>query len=190
MDAIDSGSNNLFASLIANSVDAARKAVDQHIVDGDQGYLFPYAPGDDRRIDLDSPQKAKDAATLLITLTQAVRLADEGDNDGAWGSMFAAGYFSHEVLLAAGLGCPSHEAISSYEKTQAARRKGGSASKSLNPSQEKLALSTIKTKLIGKISKTAACTRAAASLKKEHSIEVSKDTLLRLWNKHSKKSNA
>ncbi len=61
-----------------------------------------------------------------------------------------------------------------------ARRRGGLATRKLNPVQEKLACKYITAELSPGVSKTAACDRAAAKLYNEHGIEVSGRTLSRL----------
>jgi hypothetical protein len=100
--------------------------------------------------------------------------------------MFGAGWLSHEVILSTGHEKPSYQALGDYKK-QALKRsqdrsRGGKATKALTTDQEKLALKLIADtqQQNNRLSKTAACTRAAAELKSKHSIEVSKESLLRL----------
>jgi len=91
----------------------------------------------------------------------------------------SAAYVELEAEIPAGI----DGVLGSYQKHQAAATKGGRKSKRLTVDQEKLTLKIIEKKKSAGVSKTAACTRAAAELLKNHQIEVSTETLLRLLRK-------
>lgn len=61
------------------------------------------------------------------------------------------------------------------------RAKGGRATKRLTPEQEDIAKEYVRDELKPRVSITAACNRAAPKLLKEHGINVSGKTLMRLF---------
>ena len=67
-----------------------------------------------------------------------------------------------------------------FATTAEARRKGGEARKKLNHDQELIARQLISAELRRGVSRTAACTHAAATMYRQHGIRVSAKTLSRL----------
>jgi len=155
---------------------------------GEQGHLFPYSPGDDRRIALDAPQKAKNAASFLVGMTQSVQRHDSGDVDGAWGSMFMAGFFAHELLLAAGVKVPSHEVIESYRARQDGAAEGGRRSATLDEKQWAEVMQAMRKKTVTGLSAAESSRHISAQLMtgqffKGENHDVMENTIAKRWSK-------
>ncbi len=120
-------------------------------------------------------ERALNALDALEQIRVVEHNLDGGKQDFLFRSALRLGMLCERIQIRA-----FEPLVVSGKKAIARASKGGKASRRLTAEQEKLALEIIKEKQTGGVSKSAACVRAAADLKKRHNIDVSKATLLRL----------
>lgn len=121
-----------FLEVFTEAKEAARQAVGPHLSTDDTGLPFPYGPDDVRRLKPDAPQRAMDAAALLVALHDFYAAAHIGDVEAERIALFGMGWFGHEVLSAADFKTTTAEALLNFAKEEKRRRKLSDAAKRQN----------------------------------------------------------
>jgi hypothetical protein len=128
----------------------------------------------------DAPEIAVNAATFLNAVGQLNKAIAQNDLLQAASSSFVAGCYAKEIWTAAGNGVTYAEVLDQYSKLQDGRKKGGQATKKLSREDEERARELVHKCIGSGVSKSAACTRAAAEMKRLYGVDVSGRTIAKL----------